>query len=102
MSFKRQSRRAPGASALFTRGIRLAIRSVSSTRNRPSPALPDGMTDQRRQTRYLCSALVTLRWQTGRERHKATVLLENISALGACLQAEFPLTDGTRVRMACG
>ena len=60
------------------------------------------MTDQRRQPRYLCSALVTLHWQTGRERHKATVVLENISAFGACLQAEFPLTDGARVRMACG
>ena len=60
------------------------------------------MTDQRRQPRYLCSALVTLHWQTGRERRKAMVVLENISAFGACVQAEFGLPDGARVRMACG
>jgi hypothetical protein len=60
------------------------------------------MKEQRRQPRYLCSALVTLYWQNGRERHKAAVLLENISAFGACLQAEFGLPEGARVRIACG
>ena len=60
------------------------------------------MTDQRRQPRYMCSALVTLHWQSGRERRKATVLLENISAFGACLQTEFGLPSGARVRLACG
>ncbi len=60
------------------------------------------MTDQRRQPRYLCSALVTLHWQTGRERHKSTVVLENISAFGACVQADVGLPAGARVRMACG
>ena len=37
------------------------------------------MTDQRRQPRYLCSDLVTLHWQNGRQRRKAMVVLENIS-----------------------
>jgi hypothetical protein len=60
------------------------------------------VTDQRRQPRYLCADLVTLHWQVGRERRKATVVLENISAFGACLQAEFGLPGGARVRMACG
>jgi hypothetical protein len=42
---------------------------------------------------------VTLHWQSGRERRKAIVLLENISAFGACLQAEFGLPGGARVRI---
>jgi len=45
---------------------------------------------------------VTLHWQVGRARRKSTVVLENISAFGACLDAEFGLPDGTRVRLACG
>ncbi len=71
-------------------------------RNRLSPAPPESEKEQRRQPRYLCSALVTLHWQVGRERHKSTVVLENISAFGVCLDAEFGLPDGTRVRLACG
>jgi hypothetical protein len=64
--------------------------------------MPDSAKEQRRQPRFLCSALVTLHWQNGRAWRKATVLLENISAFGACLQAEFGLPGGARVRIACG
>ena len=64
--------------------------------------MPGSEKEQRHHPRYLCSDLVTLHWRVGRERRKATVVLENISAFGACLDTEFGLPGGTLVRMTCG
>jgi hypothetical protein len=52
--------------------------------------------------RYLCSDLVALYWTEGSRRRNGTVVLENISAGGACLQTDFTLADQTRVRLRCG
>lgn len=61
------------------------------------------MAEQRAETRFLCSDLVSLRWcdPSGRERRE-TVVLENISASGACVQAEVSVSESTRVSLDCG
>lgn len=61
------------------------------------------MPEKRAEPRYLCSDLVTLRWspEQGGERRE-TVVLENISVSGACVQAEVPVSEGLEVRLQCG
>ena len=61
------------------------------------------MAEHRAETRFLCSDLVSLRWcdPSGRERRE-TVVLENISASGACVQAEVSVSESTRVSLDCG
>ena len=61
------------------------------------------MQERRGETRYLCSDLVRLLWSEGPQRERdETVVLENISASGACVQAEVPVDENTRVRLVCG
>ncbi len=61
------------------------------------------MQERRAEVRYLCSHLVRLQWSDesagGRDE---TVVLENISASGACVQAEVSVAETTRVRLVCG
>src|SRR5260370_17724983 len=60
------------------------------------------MQERRAETRYLCSDLVRLLWSEEPQRERdETVVLENISASGACVQAEFPVDENTRVRLVC-
>ena len=60
------------------------------------------MQERRAETRYLCSDLVRLLWSEEPQRERdETVVLENISASGACVQAEFPVKENTRVRLLC-
>lgn len=57
------------------------------------------MGDARGETRYLCSELVKL------ERLGAppvTVILDNISASGACVESEVEVREGSHVRLICG
>jgi hypothetical protein len=58
--------------------------------------------EKRAEPRFLCSDLVTLRWleERGIERRE-TVVLENISASGACVQAEVPVSEGSHVSLSC-
>jgi hypothetical protein len=59
--------------------------------------------EKRSEPRFLCSDLVTLRWSDGpRRERRETVVLENISASGACVQAEVVVSEGARVRLGCG
>jgi hypothetical protein len=59
--------------------------------------------EQRSEPRFLCSDLVSLRWcDTSGGDHLETVVLENISASGACVQAEFSVSESTRVSLVCG
>jgi hypothetical protein len=59
--------------------------------------------EQRGEPRYLCSDLVTLCWQEGAQaERKETVVLENISASGACVQAEVSVPESASVRLVCG
>jgi len=61
------------------------------------------MADQRAEPRYLCSDLVTLCWQQGAPGERSeTVVLENISASGACVQAEISVPKSASVRLVCG
>ncbi|HXI42587.1 MAG TPA: hypothetical protein VNH83_21570 [Bryobacteraceae bacterium] len=61
------------------------------------------MQERRVETRYLCSDLVQLRWSEGPQKEREeTVVLENISASGACVQAENPVAENTRVQLVCG
>jgi hypothetical protein len=58
--------------------------------------------EKRAEPRFLCSDLVRLRWSDGeRRRREETVVLENISTSGACVQAEVPVTENTSVTLVC-
>ena len=60
------------------------------------------MADQRAEPRYLCSDLATLYWQENAQgEHKEAVVLENISASGACVQAESSVPESATVRLVC-
>ena len=60
------------------------------------------MVEQRGEPRFLCSDLVTLCWQEGAQgERRETVVLENISASGACVQAEISVPESTSVRLVC-
>jgi hypothetical protein len=58
------------------------------------------MLRERSESRMLCADLVDIRWKdkTGRGR-KATALLEDISASGACVQLEGPIPQNTVVKI---
>jgi hypothetical protein len=61
------------------------------------------MADQRAEPRYLCSDLVKLYWRGNAEsERRETVVLENISASGACVQAETSVPESVSVRLVCG
>lgn len=61
------------------------------------------MAEQRAEPRYLCSDLVTLCWQEGAQGdRREAVVLENISASGACVQAEISVPESASVRLVCG
>ena len=56
----------------------------------------------RSERRFLCSDLVTIHWSdAARSERKQVVVLENISASGACVQSDAAVPDDTRVRMVC-
>ena len=58
------------------------------------------MLRERSEARMLCADLVDIRWKdkTGRGR-KATAVLEDISASGACLQLDAPIPQNTIVQI---
>ena len=61
------------------------------------------MPEKRTEPRFLCSDLVLLRWSEGDLRgREETVVLENISASGACVQAEVPVIENSGVTLLCG
>ncbi len=61
------------------------------------------MPEKRAEPRYLCSDLVILRWSDeARRRREETVVLENISTSGACVQAEVPVDENSEVTLLCG
>jgi hypothetical protein len=59
--------------------------------------------EKRAEPRFLCSDLVMLRWSDDKcRRREATVVLENISTSGACVQADVPVTENAVVTLLCG
>jgi hypothetical protein len=61
------------------------------------------MADQHAEPRYLCSHLVTLCWRDDAQSERCeTAVLENISASGACVQAEFSVHQHAGVLVVCG
>jgi hypothetical protein len=58
--------------------------------------------EKRAEPRFLCSDLVVLRWSDAARRREETVVLENISTSGACVQAEVPVTENAGVTLLCG
>ena len=58
------------------------------------------MLRERSESRMLCADLVEVRWKdkTGRGR-KATAVLEDISASGACVQLDGPIPQNTIVKL---
>ena len=58
------------------------------------------MLRERSEARMLCADLVDIRWKdkSGRGR-KATAVLEDISASGACVQIEGPIPQNTLVKI---
>ncbi len=60
------------------------------------------MPEKRAEPRFLCSDLVKVRWLAERGNSRLeTVVLENISASGACVQAEVPIPESSRVTLLC-
>jgi len=56
----------------------------------------------RSERRFLCSDLVLLRWLGKAQREQQqTVVLENISASGACVQSEVAAVENQRVSIIC-
>lgn len=61
------------------------------------------MPEKRTEPRFLCSDLVALRWSDEEHRQRQeTVVLENISTSGACVQAEVPVAESAVVTLLCG
>lgn len=61
------------------------------------------MPEKRAEPRFLCSDLVMLRWSDESQRPcEETVVLENISTSGACVQAEVPVAESVEVTLLCG
>jgi hypothetical protein len=70
---------------------------------RARPIEETAVREQRVEPRFLCSDLVRLLWSDGPRRERdETVVLENISASGACVQSAVSVAENTRVRMVCG
>jgi hypothetical protein len=60
------------------------------------------MRERRSEIRMLCADLVEVRWRSGAGRpRRATALLEDISASGACLQMETAVPLGIGIRWEC-
>jgi PilZ domain-containing protein len=60
-------------------------------------------TQHRSEPRFLCADLVKLRWSAEAKRdQEQTVVLENISASGACVQSEIAIGENVRVTLDCG
>ena len=58
------------------------------------------MEDKRLEGRLLCADLVGVQWQDGAGHNReATANLEDISALGACLQLDVPIRRGIEVQI---
>ena len=54
--------------------------------------------ERRTEARMLCADMVDIRWRDrSGKQHQATALLEDISALGACLQVEEPVPVGVEI-----
>ena len=54
--------------------------------------------ERRTEARMLCADMVDIRWRDrSGKQHQATALLEDISALGACLQLEEALPLGVEI-----
>ncbi len=61
------------------------------------------MDDRRKEGRFLCADLVRLDWVDGdAESGSEQALLEDISALGACVQMDHPLPLGATVMLSMG
>ena len=60
------------------------------------------MDDLRSESRLMCADMVKVQWKdkVGRTRH-STVLLEDISPRGACLQFEWPVPIGAPMQILC-
>jgi hypothetical protein len=57
------------------------------------------MNERRFEGRFLCADLVRIDWQAGVNPRTAEAVLEDISALGACVQVEEPIPPGTAISM---
>jgi hypothetical protein len=61
------------------------------------------MTERRFESRFLCSDLIRVNWLSsgGHDRPRtAEAVLEDISALGVCVQVEEPIPPGTAISIS--
>jgi hypothetical protein len=57
------------------------------------------MQERRSEIRLMCADMIRVRWMPPSGKfHRATALLEDISASGACLQMESPVPEGSIIR----
>jgi hypothetical protein len=57
------------------------------------------MQERRSEVRLMCADMIRVRWMpSSGKSHRATALLEDISASGACLQMESSVPEGSIVR----
>ena len=58
--------------------------------------------ERRLEGRFLCADMVRLAWRVGSTTRTVEALLEDISALGACVQTEEAIPVGVAIRMSSG
>ena len=59
------------------------------------------MQERRSEVRVLCADMVEVSWRDQGRSRRATALLEDISASGACLQLETAVPCGEEIRWEC-
>ena len=59
------------------------------------------MQERRSEVRVLCADMVEVSWRDQGRSRRATALLEDISASGACLQLETAVPCGVEIRWEC-
>lgn len=61
------------------------------------------MNERREKSRFLCADLIRIEWsEEGGAWRTVEAVLEDISALGTCVQVEEPIAPGTPARIAMG
>ena len=58
------------------------------------------MMERRLESRFLCADLVRVDWSAGVKARTAEAVLEDISAVGACVQVEERIRPGTTISIA--
>jgi hypothetical protein len=59
-------------------------------------------TERRLESRFLCADMARLAWRAGESAGESEAVLEDISALGVCVQTEGEIPVGAQVTLSSG